>query len=363
MTKEQFIEEIAKYVQKYAPRYGIKVYSPIIAQAILESASGTSELAVNAHNYFGLKYRSGRCPTACGIYYKTGSEQNADGSYTSSAMQWMKFSDMEKGVQGYFDFTNIANYRNLKGVTDPKQYLVNIKADGYATSLKYADNVYNVIRTYNLTKYDPSTPVKTTYKVAIDAGHGSNTAGKRTPGGYLEHWINVKCADYFDHAMKRCGFETLRVGWNDTNSTNDADISLSARQTQIRNAKCDISVSWHANAHGNGIQYTTAQGIETFIHNNAAKAGDSRNLADKIHAYLIKGTPQKNRGVKAQDFAMCNCALMGTRASVLIEIGFMTNEYEEQLLKSDAFCLECAEEAAQGVCEYFGVPYKSASLE
>lgn len=362
MTKEQFIEEIAKYVQKYAPQYGIRVYSPIIAQAILESASGTSELAVNAHNYFGLKYRAGRCPTACGIYYKTGSEQNPDGSYTSSAMQWMKFPDMEKGVRGYFDFTNTANYRNLKGVTDPKQYLVNIKADGYATSLTYADNVYKVILTYDLTKYDLREPAQMIYKVAIDAGHGSNTAGKRTPGGYREHWINVKCAAYFDAAMKRCGFETFRTGWNDTVSTDDVDVPLNTRQTQIRNAGCDISVSWHANAHGNGIQYTTAQGIETFIHSNTAKAGYSRNLADKVQAYLIQGTPQKNRGVKAQDFAMCNCTAMGTKASILIETAFMTNEYEENLLKSDAFCLECAEEAAQGVCEYFGVPYKTPDL-
>ena len=54
MTKEQFIVEISKCIQKHAPKYNIKVYSPIIAQAILESGCGTSELAVNAYNYFGL---------------------------------------------------------------------------------------------------------------------------------------------------------------------------------------------------------------------------------------------------------------------------------------------------------------------
>ena len=75
-----FIEQIARLVVKYAPSYGIAVHSPIIAQAILESASGTSELAVNANNYFGLKYRKGRCKTCIGIYHKVGSEQNPDGS-------------------------------------------------------------------------------------------------------------------------------------------------------------------------------------------------------------------------------------------------------------------------------------------
>lgn len=154
MTKQQFIEKIAFYVKKYAPLYGIAVCSPIIAQAVLESGGGTSELAVNANNFFGLKYRKGRCKTCIGIYTKTGSEQNKDGSYTSYVMQWCKFADMENGVIGYFDFINTQNYANLKGVTDPKTYLTNIKADGYATSLKYVDNVMAVISCYGLTEYD-----------------------------------------------------------------------------------------------------------------------------------------------------------------------------------------------------------------
>lgn len=125
----------------------------------MESAGGTSELAKKAHNYFGLKYRKGRCPTSCGVYYKRGSEQNKDGTYISSNMQWAKFPTMEAGVQGYFDFINISNYSNLKGVTNPKTYLENIKKDGYATSLEYVDNLLSVINKYNLTKYDPQTEV------------------------------------------------------------------------------------------------------------------------------------------------------------------------------------------------------------
>lgn len=154
MSKQEFIEQIATYVKKYAPSYGIAVYSPIIAQAILESAYGTSELAINAYNFFGLKYREGRCKTCIGIYNKVGSEQNPDGSYTSSAMEWCKFEDMENGVIGYFDFINTSNYANLKGVLDPREYLESIKSDGYATSLKYVDNLMSVIENWSLTDYD-----------------------------------------------------------------------------------------------------------------------------------------------------------------------------------------------------------------
>ena len=149
-----FIERIAMYVQRYAPSYSIEVHSPIIAQAILESGKGTSELAIRANNYFGLKFRAGRCPTCIGIYEKIGSEQNKDGSYVSTSMQWCKFADMEGSVIGYFDFINTPNYANLKGVTDPKTYLEKIKADGYATSLKYVENLMAVIEKYDLTKYD-----------------------------------------------------------------------------------------------------------------------------------------------------------------------------------------------------------------
>ena len=154
MSKQEFIKQVAALVKKYAPSYGIKVYSPIIAQAILESSYGTSELAVKACNFFGLKYREGRCKTCIGIYDKAGSEQNKDGSYTSSAMKWCKFKSMEDGVIGYFDFINISNYSNLKGVTDPRRYLENIKADGYATSLNYVDNLMRVIEDWGLTDYD-----------------------------------------------------------------------------------------------------------------------------------------------------------------------------------------------------------------
>lgn len=154
MTKEEFIEQIAKAVMKYAPTYDIAVCSPVIAQAILESGYGSSELAVNAHNYFGLKYRKSRCPSATGIYKKVGSEQNPDGTYTSDMMQWCQFPDMESGVKGYFEFISVKNYANLKGVTDPETYLKNIKEDGYASSLQYVDNLMKVIREWKLTKYD-----------------------------------------------------------------------------------------------------------------------------------------------------------------------------------------------------------------
>ena len=97
MTKQEFIENIAKYVMKYAPQFNIKVHSPIIAQAALESGFGTSYKA-QFHNYFGLKYRPNRVTCNNGYFKDGGSEQRTDGSYIPISTDWYSFEDMEKGM-------------------------------------------------------------------------------------------------------------------------------------------------------------------------------------------------------------------------------------------------------------------------
>lgn len=155
MTEQQtFINQIAPLVQLWAPNYSIAVVSPIIAQACLESAYGTSSKARMGHNYFGLKWRDKRCPISNEWFEDGGAEQLANGGYQAIYTKWCKFKSMEDGVIGYFQWTNTSNYKSLKNVTDPRTYLENIKAAGYATSQKYVENVMNVIDKWNLTQYD-----------------------------------------------------------------------------------------------------------------------------------------------------------------------------------------------------------------
>lgn len=151
MTNSEFIEQIAKYVKKYAGNYGIKVHSPIIAQAILESGWGKSTLASKYHNYFGLK--CGGAWKGKSVNMQT-SEEYEVGVHTQIRDNFRVFDDMESGVKGYFDFINYSRYANLKGVTDPETYVKNIKADGYATSSKYIESLMRVIRENNLTRFD-----------------------------------------------------------------------------------------------------------------------------------------------------------------------------------------------------------------
>ena len=164
MTNEEFIKQIAKYVQKYAASYGICVHSPIIAQAILESGWGKSKLASTYHNYFGLK---------CGTKWTgksvnmTTQEEYQPGTLTTIKDNFRVYDNMEEGVRGYFEFIQLARYQNLRGITDPRKYLETIKADGYATSSTYVTNNMKLIEQYNLIRYDREETKMTKVEKAI----------------------------------------------------------------------------------------------------------------------------------------------------------------------------------------------------
>ena len=150
-SRRQFVIQIAGYIRKYAPQYGIKVYSPIIAQAIHESGWGESSLSAKYHNYFGLK---------CGTLWKGKSvnlstkEEYSAGTLTTIKSNFRVYDNMEEGVKGYFEFIQLPRYANLKGVTSPRQYLQNIKDDGYATGSQYVNNTMNLVNLYDLTQFD-----------------------------------------------------------------------------------------------------------------------------------------------------------------------------------------------------------------
>lgn len=161
-SRRQFVIDIANYVRKYAPQYDIKVYSPVIAQAIHESGWGESKLSAKYHNYFGLK--CGTKWTGKSVNMSTQEEYSA-GTLTTISANFRVYDSMEEGVKGYFEFIQLARYSNLKGITSPRKYLETIIADGYATGKSYVDHVMNLINLYNLTQLDGAvapTPSKPT---------------------------------------------------------------------------------------------------------------------------------------------------------------------------------------------------------
>ncbi len=304
-----FINKIASFVKQFAPQYGIKVYSPIIAQAILESAMGTSELAVNAHNYFGLKYKSN---VAAESYVKIGSEQNQDGTYYSGVMMWCKFPSMAYGVKGYFDFISAPRYANLKGVTEPEQYLMNIKADGYATSLNYVQNLMNVIRKYNLTQYDPKTEERKESTMIINLHAGHNPDGKVACGAIgliKESTENRAVKDKVISKLRSLGHTVYDCTVEDGKNQSDVLQKIVAK-CNAHDVDLDVSIHFNSGASDrNGNGQTT--GTEVFIYSSSSGA---KVYADNI-CRAISALGFKNRGVKVNSGLY---VLKNTKADALL---------------------------------------------
>lgn len=193
MTKQEFIDQVAFYVQKYAPQYDIKVVSPIIAQACCESAYGVSKLSAKYHNYFGLK--CGSSWKGKSVKLSTGEEYTV-GTITKIKDNFRVYDTMEAGIKGYFEFIQAKRYANLKGVTDPQTYLENIKADGYATSSTYVQTNMNIISAWGLTKYDTSEVQADTSEDAKRAVALDVILGKYGNGTVRQQNLEAKGYDY-----------------------------------------------------------------------------------------------------------------------------------------------------------------------
>lgn len=169
---KKFIDEIAPIIQKYAKLYGYKVASPIIAQACIESAYGTSSLGYKYHNYFGMK--CGSSWTGRSVNLSTKEEYKA-GTLTSIKANFRVYDSMDAGVKGYFEFISAKRYFNLKTATTAEDYLQKIKADGYATSSTYVSTNMSCVTKYNLTKYD-NFGVESKVESEAESGSGATTS-------------------------------------------------------------------------------------------------------------------------------------------------------------------------------------------
>lgn len=188
--------------------------------------------------------------------------------------------------------------------------------------------------------------------IAIDDGHGKETAGKRTPpfpdGTIMkENEFNKIVAGYLEMELKRCGFSILQVAPEDT------DVPLKTRVQRANAADVDLYVSIHANAYGSG--WNQANGIETLVYSlNDAKTVD---IASKVQKHLVADSGLRDRGVKEDpSLYVLNSTKM---PAILCECGFMTNMKEAELLRSDAYRRKCAASICKGICEYYGVKYNN----
>jgi len=191
-------------------------------------------------------------------------------------------------------------------------------------------------------------------KIVIDAGHGPDTPGKRSPDGSLrEYHFNAPTARYVADALLR-GYEGVEILMTHDDRR---DVPLKERTDKANAWKADLFVSIHANAAGAG-GWNSAQGIETFVYDTRPPAAVA--LANAVQRQLIRATERPDRGVKSANFHVLRETKM---TAILIECGFMTNREECELLKSDAYRRKCAEAIVVGIVETYGLKPKQPVQE
>ncbi len=146
MTNEQkkFIDTLKPLIVKYAGgKYCVEC---ILAQAILESAWGKSQLAKKYNNFFGMK--TGRGWKGEKAVLSTKEEIN--GELFTVTGNFRAYPDIESGIAGYFDFIKSKRYANLKETNNYVDYATKLKEDGWATSSGYTKSLINIVETYLL---------------------------------------------------------------------------------------------------------------------------------------------------------------------------------------------------------------------
>ncbi len=140
--------------------------SVFLAQFILESGYGKSELAQNANNCFGMKKSlsgntwSGSVWDRKSVYTKQTKEQNPDGSYETITADFRKYACVEDSIADHSAYLLGAmngsekRYEGITGMTDYKNVVQLIKDGGYAASLTYVEKLCSIIEKWNLTQYD-----------------------------------------------------------------------------------------------------------------------------------------------------------------------------------------------------------------
>lgn len=273
---KSFISKIAPYVVKHAKKYGCKYPSAVIAQACYESAYGTSGKAKNHHNYFGLKYRKNRVKCHSG-YFKDGSkEEYQKGVFTPISTYWYAFENMDKGVEGYFQFVNIDLYKSIKSATSSKDYLQRLQKIGYSTYRSYAKDTYSIVQKYGLTKYDKAETKEETKEetkdapvIFLDAGHGGKDSGA-TYRGRKESDDVLKLVKAIGKKLKSAGY-TVKYA-----RTTDIYESPTKKAEDANKVGADYFFSFHRNCY-NG----KAKGYETLYYSSSTKKDAIRKAVGK----------------------------------------------------------------------------------
>jgi len=168
--------------------------------------------------------------------------------------------------------------------------------------------------------------------VVLDAGHGGIDRGARgVDGRSVEKDMALDTAKRIERGLRARGFRVIMTRRGDYFVSLPARVRLANRQ---RNA---IFVSIHYN----WAARRTASGTESFYFNQR-----SYPLAANIQEEVRRVTPTPNRGVKRARFHVLR---NNNKPAALLELGFMSNPRELDLIKSNRYRQRLADAVVRGI--------------
>lgn len=165
MSCDQILKVLGPLAQENSRKTGIKA-SVILAQAILESAWGKSELAVNANNLFGMKKSlsgntwSGSVWDGKSVYTKRTAEYDSNNKPYYITAQFRKYKSIEDSIEDHSAYLlgakngSSLRYKGLASAPTYREQLEIIQRGGYATSKEYASMLCDLISSKRLYQWD-----------------------------------------------------------------------------------------------------------------------------------------------------------------------------------------------------------------
>lgn len=175
--------------------------------------------------------------------------------------------------------------------------------------------------------------------IVIDAGHGGADPGaKGVSGRTRESYNTLFVAMDVKSLLEKAGANVVM-----TRAT-DVFVPLETRAAVANRSGADIFISIHNDSNPD----PSVRGVTTYYYN-----WHSRPLAEVMQASLVRELGARSVGVFQRSFLVVRDTWM---PSVLLELGFLTNWAEEQLLADPAYRYRAAVAIYKGVVEYFNGP-------
>ncbi len=191
-------------------------------------------------------------------------------------------------------------------------------------------------------------------KIAIDAGHGLHTAGKRClksldPNQTREWVLNNRIASQVAKHLTRCHAVVIRLD----DSTGETDVALDRRSGRANENGCDFCVSIHHNA---GIRGGNGGGPVVYVYSgkHSAKADELQanvyeGLVDAVGAFGNRSNP-----LTASSLHMVRKTKM---PAILVEVGFMDSKTDVPLILDETWAAKAAEGIARGIVKTAGLTW------